>query len=148
MKRSFPFLLCLFLLIARPGVVIATPSLQAQPKDAPLSQKQIEQLLGIKFEDIVLAREIKQRGVAFRVDTQKLEQLQRRGLGPQAKQALLQQAEQQAYAAYMAETGDAAKRLALGQEFLRLYPDSEHLTKVQAELRELELAAFKTNFQN
>jgi hypothetical protein len=146
MKLTSPFLsiLCLALLLSH---VANTAAFQAKQKEPPLRLNQIERLLDLKFEDDLLAAEITQRGVAFKVDAKAIEQLQRRGLGAQARQALLQQEEQQAYAAFMAETADAARRLALGREFLRAYPRSEHLPRIQAELRGLELEAFKTRFQ-
>lgn len=146
MKHTSPLLLILCFAILLSGSAVSAARFQSQQK-APLTLNQIERLLGIKFEDNLLAAEITQRGLAFKVDARIVEQLQRRGLGAQARQALLLQEERQAYTAFMAERADAAKQLALGREFLRLYPRSEHLPKIQAELRELEWEAFKADFQ-
>lgn len=148
MKRLSLLLLVLCCAVFLPRTADATDTSQArQQQSQPLKLNQIERLLELKFEDHLLAAEITQRGLAFRVNAQIIEQLQRRGLGTQAKQALLFQEEQQVYAAFTDKTTEAAKRLALGREFLRLYPRSEQFAKVQAELPELELEAFKASFQ-
>jgi hypothetical protein len=147
MKRLSLLLLVLCCAVFLPRTAGATDTFPVRQQAAPLKLNQIERLLDLQFEDHLLAAEITQRGLAFRVNAQIIEQLQRRGLGTQAKQALLFQEEQQAYAAFADKTSDAAKRLALGREFLRLYPHSEHLAKVQAALPELELEAFKASFQ-
>ncbi len=147
MKRLSLLLLILSLTALLPGLAICAAAFQAQRKEPPLKLNQIERLLDLKFEDNLLAAEITQRGIAFRIDTRTIEQLQRRGLGTQAQQALWFQEEQQAYSAFMDKSGDVAKRVALGETFLRLFPRSEHLLAVKAELAALELEAFKTSFQ-
>mgnify|MGYP000878747261 FL=1 len=118
-----------------------------QTPDAPLKLTQIERLLDIKFEDALLAREVKQRGLAFRLDERTLERLLKRGLGPQARAALWQQEEAQAFAAFNNATDDAAKRLALGQAFLQQHPQSAQRAQVASEVRRLELDAFKSGYQ-
>src|SRR5215510_5314517 len=88
----------------------------------PLTLKQIEQLIESKIDDEVVAREIRERGLAFRLPEATFEQLVKRGAGGQTRQALLQQEERAAYAAYSDEKQDPAKRLSLGKEFLRRHP--------------------------
>ncbi|HKC85418.1 MAG TPA: caspase family protein, partial [Blastocatellia bacterium] len=86
--------------------------------------------------------------LAFRLPAATLEQLVRRGAGEQTRQALLLQEERAAYTAYLNEKQDPAKRLALGKEFLRRHPRSEHAEDVESGNRRttLELfgAAYKT----
>jgi uncharacterized caspase-like protein len=114
----------------------------------PLSLKQIEQLIESGIDDEIIAREIRERGLAFRLPAATLEQLVKRGAGEQTRQALLLQEERAAYAAYLNEKQDPAKRLALGKEFLRRHPRSEHATEVESGNRRATLdifgAAYKT----
>src|SRR5215813_14870135 len=114
----------------------------------PLSLQQIEQLIEGGIDDEVIAREIGERGLAFRLPAATLDQLVRRGAGPRTRQALLLQEERAAYSAYLNEKQDPAKRLALGKEFLRRHPRSEHAEEVEAGNRRAPLeifgAAYKT----
>src|SRR5262245_65948835 len=57
----------------------------------PLSLKQIEQLIESGIDDEIIAREIRERGLAFRLSAATLEQLIRRGAGGQNRQELLRQ---------------------------------------------------------
>jgi hypothetical protein len=66
----------------------------------PLSLKQIEQLIESGIDDEIIAREIHERGLAFRLPEATFEQLIKRGAGGQTRQALLLQEERAAYAAY------------------------------------------------
>src|SRR5499426_4272387 len=114
----------------------------------PLTLKQVEQLIESKIDDEVVAREIRERGLAFRLPEATFEQLVKRGAGGQTRQALLLQEERAAYAAYTNEKQDPAKRLALGKEFLRRHPRSEHAAEVESGNRRATLdifgAAYKT----
>ncbi|HEU0177723.1 MAG TPA: caspase family protein [Blastocatellia bacterium] len=118
----------------------------------PLSIKQIEQLIESGVDDEIIAREIGERGLAFRLPAATLEQLIRRGAGEQTRQALLRQEERAAYAAYLNEKQDPEKRLALGKEFLRRHPRSEHAADVESDNRratiEIFNAAYKTFSSN
>ena len=118
----------------------------------PLTLKQVEQLIESKIDDEVVAREIRERGLAFRLPEATFEQLARRGAGAQTRQALLLQEERAAYAAYSNEKQDPAKRLALGKEFLRRHPRSEHAAAVKSgnrgatlEIFDLAYKAFSAN---
>jgi hypothetical protein len=118
----------------------------------PLTLRQIEQLIESRIDDEVIAREIRERGLDFRLPAATLEQLIRRGAGEQTRQALLWQEERAAYAAYSNEKQDPSKRLALGKEFLRRHPRSEHAADVESENRRATLEilnaaykAFSTN---
>ena len=62
----------------------------------PLTLKQVEQLIESKIDDEVVAREIRERGLAFRLPEETFEQLARRGAGAQTRQALLLQEERAA----------------------------------------------------
>ncbi len=128
-----------------PSALVSLAS--AYQTEAPLKLNQIERLLDIKFEDELLAREITRRGLAFRLDERGLEKLQKRGLGEQARRALNQQEEIQAYNAFTNETDDSSKRLALGKAFLQQHPQSARAVDAAAEVGRLELEAFKSNFQ-
>ncbi len=114
----------------------------------PLSLNQIEQLIESGIDDEIIAREIRERGLAFRLPEATFEQLVKRGAGGQTRQALLLQEERAAYAAYSDEKQDAAKRLSLGKEFLRRHPGSEHVAAVESGNRRATLeifgAAYKT----
>jgi len=114
----------------------------------PLTLKQVEQLIESRIDDEVVAREIRERGLAFRLPEATFEQLVKRGAGGQTRQALLLQEERAAYAAYTNEKQDPAKRLSLGKEFLRRHPRSEHAAEVESGNRRATLdifgAAYKT----
>src|SRR5215510_16073453 len=114
----------------------------------PLSLKQIEQLIESGIDDEIIALEIRERGLAFRLPEATFEQLIKRGAGGQTRQALLLQEERAAYAAYTNEKQDPAKRLSLGKEFLRRHPRSEHTAEVESGNRRATLdifgAAYKT----
>lgn len=144
MQRSFSVV---FLLLAQVWLFAAFTPTWAFQNEAPLKLNQIERLLEIKFEDELLAREINRRGMAFRLDERILERLLKRGLGEQARRALHQQEEAQAYTAYAATTDDVPKRLMLGKAFLQQHPQSNRAAEVSAEVARLELEAFKNSFQ-
>src|SRR6266542_2612838 len=114
----------------------------------PLTLKQVEQLIESRIDDEVVAREIRERGLAFRLPEATFERLVKRGAGGQTRQALLLQEERAAYAAYTNEKQDPAKRLSLGKEFLRRHPRSEHAAEVESGNRRATLdifgAAYKT----
>src|SRR5262245_30339476 len=113
----------------------------------PLSLKQIEQLIESGIDDEVIAREIGERGLAFRLPASTLEQLIRRGAGEQTRQALLRQEERAAYEAYLNEKQDPAKRLALGKEFLRRHPRSEHAADVGSGNHRATLEIFNADYK-
>ena len=121
--------------------------LPAAQSTSPLKLNQIERLLDIKFEDHLLAREIERRGLAFRLDEQTFERLEKRGLQPLAQQALRAHAEAQAYAAFSQEIADSAKRLALGRVYLREYPQGRNAHLVKTETHQLEFQLLTTTFQ-
>ncbi len=108
----------------------------------PLTLRQIEQLIESRIDDEVIAREIRERGLAFRLPAATLEQLVKRGAGEQTRQSLLRQEERAAYAAYLNEKQDPSKRLALGKEFLRRHPESEHASEVESGNRRATLEIF------
>jgi len=138
--------LILALIIGGGGPGAPIPSLFAAPQAVqttrPLTLKQIEQLIESRIDDEVIAREIRDRGLAFRLAPATLEQLIRRGAGEQTRQALSRQEERAAYAAYINEKQDPAKRLALGKEFLRRHPRSEHTAEVESGNRSAALEIF------
>ncbi|HKQ74630.1 MAG TPA: caspase family protein [Blastocatellia bacterium] len=136
--------LILALFINSPAALIPSSARANQPiqDTRPLSLKQIEQMIEGGFDDEVVAREISERGLAFRLPAATLEQLIKRGAGGQTRQALLRQEERTAYEAYVNEKQDAAKRLALGKEFLLRHPRSEHAAEVGAGNRKAMLDVF------
>ncbi|HMB27529.1 MAG TPA: caspase family protein [Blastocatellia bacterium] len=140
--------LALFFIISAALISSSAEGLQSAQDTRPLSLKQIEQLIESGIDDEIIAREIRERGLAFRLPAATLEQLVRRGAGGQTRQALLLQEERAAYSAYLNEKQDPAKRLALGKEFLRLHPRSEHAEDVESGNRRATLeifgAAYKT----
>ncbi len=144
MQRNLQIIGLLITLLWPSALTYEAAAYQAEP---PLKLNQIERLLDIKFEDELLAREITRRGLAFRLDERSLEKLQKRGLGEQARRALMQQEETQAYNAFTNATDDPAKRLVLGKAFLQQHPQSVRTSDVAAEVGRLELEAFKSNFQ-
>jgi uncharacterized caspase-like protein len=113
----------------------------------PLTLKQVEQLIESKIDDEVVAHEVRERGLAFRLTAATFEQLVRRGAGEQTRQALLRQEERAAYAAYSNEKQDPAKRLALGKEFLRRHPRSEHAAEVESGNRRATLEVFDASYK-
>jgi hypothetical protein len=113
----------------------------------PLSLKQIEQLIESGIDDEIIAREIRERGLAFRLPEATFEQLVNRGAGGQTRQALLLQEERAAYAAYSNEKQDPAKRLSLGKEFLRRHPRSEHAAEVESGNRRATLEIFEAAYK-
>ncbi len=94
------------------------------------------------FEDEVVAREINERGLAFRLHAATLDQLIKRGAREQTKGALQRLEERAAYDAYDNEKQDAAKRLALGKEYLRRHSRSERAAEVGAGIRKAMLDVF------
>ncbi len=151
MRILFLFIL-LLVLLSLPRANGSMATLYSAQGDQPLTLNQIERLLKIKVEDEVIAREIRARGLAFRLDDKTLENLLKRGAGELTRQALLRQEERAAYLAYANEKQDAAKRLALGREFLRKYPQSEFAKDVVAgnlrTMREIFSAEFQTFSRN
>jgi uncharacterized caspase-like protein len=113
----------------------------------PLTLKQVEQLIASKIDDEVIAREIRERGLAFRLPEATFEQLVNRGAGGQTRQALLLQEERAAYAAYSNEKQDPAKRLSLGKEFLLRHPRSEHAAEVESGNRRATLEIFEAAYK-
>jgi len=113
----------------------------------PLTLKQVEQLIESRIDDEVVAREIRERGLAFRLPEATFEQLVKRGAGGQTRQALLLQEEHAAYAAYSDEKQDPAKRLSLGKEFLRRHPRSEHVAEVESGNRRATLEIFDAAYK-
>ncbi|HKC84414.1 MAG TPA: hypothetical protein VKG02_00490, partial [Blastocatellia bacterium] len=140
--------LALFFIITAALISSSAEGLQSAQDTRPLSLKQIEQLIESGIDDEIIAREIRERGLAFRLPEATFEQLVKRGAGGQTRQALLLGEERAAYAAYSNEKQDPAKRLALGKEFLRLHPRSEHAEDVESGNRRATLeifgAAYKT----
>lgn len=123
--------LALALFIIIPVAPIASSPAVIQ-NDRPLTLKQIEQLIESGIDDEVIAREIDGRGLSFRFPPATFEQLVKRGAGERTRQALMRQEERAAYTAYLNEKRDPAERLALGKEFLRRHPRSEHAAEVES----------------
>src|SRR5262249_24858596 len=138
--------LILALFISSPAALIPSSARASQPVQVtpPLSLKQVEQMIEGGIDDEVVAREISERGLAFRLPAATLEQLIKRGAGEQTRRALLGQEERAAYAAYANEKQDPSKRLALGKEFLRRHPRSEHAAEVGAGNRKAMLEIFNS----
>jgi len=140
--------LALFFIISAAMISSLAKGPQSAQDTRPLSLKQIEQLIESGIDDEIIAREIRERGLAFRLPEATFEQLVKRGAGGQTRQALLLQEERAAYAAYTNEKQDPAKRLSLGKEFLRRHPRSEHAAEVESGNRRATLdifgAAYKT----
>src|SRR5262245_7670888 len=144
--------LAMFFIISAAMISPSAKGLQSAQDTRPLSLKQIEQLIESGIDDEIIAREIRERGLAFRLPEATFEQLVKRGAGGQTRQALLLQEERAAYAAYTNEKQDPAKRLSLGKEFLRRHPRSEHTAEVESGTRRATLdifgAAYKTFSSN
>lgn len=115
--------------------------------DPPLNLSQVEDLLKLGLGDENIAREIRKRGVGFRVDQATLDRLGKFGAGEQTRRALLQQEERAAYAEFSNEK-NPAKRLDLGQEFLRKHSRSSEAAKVTAELRKVEIEIFDAAYRS
>jgi len=98
----------------------------------PLTLAQVEALIDNQTPDRAVATDIRERGIAFRLDAKTLESLRRRGAGAQTLQALAVIEERATYEAYEGEKGDPAKRLELGKQFLARYPQSEYAKSVEA----------------
>ncbi|HZF41721.1 MAG TPA: hypothetical protein VE715_23085, partial [Blastocatellia bacterium] len=137
----------MFLILALFIIIPVAPASLAIQDARPLTLKQIEQLIESGIDDEVIAREIGERGLAFRLPAATLEQLIRRGAGAQTRQALLRQEESAAYAAYLNEKQDPAKRLALGKEFLRRHPRSEHAADIESGNRRATLEVFDVAYK-
>lgn len=136
-----------FLLLTQFWLFASAVTAASSQTESPLKLDQIERLLEIKFEDVLLAREISRRGVTFRLDERTLDRLLKRGLGEKAHQALRQQEEAQAYSAFVNATDDPAKQLLLGKAFLQQHSRSTRAAEVATAVARLELDAFKANFQ-
>src|SRR5215475_2284369 len=141
-----PKILLILLLLIIPVAPIAAPS-QAIQETRPLTLKQIEQLIESGIDDEVIAREILERGLAFRLPAATLDQLAGRGAGERTRLALLRQEEIAAYAAYLNEKQDPTKRLALGKEFLRRHPRSEHAADVESGNLRARLEIFNSAYR-
>src|SRR5262245_11282592 len=94
MRKIF-LILALFIIIPEPSLASSAAS-QATQDTPPLTLKQIEQLIESGIDDEVIAREIGERGLAFRLPAGTLEHLIRRGAGEQTRRALLLQEERAA----------------------------------------------------
>ena len=134
----------MFLTLFIIAALISSPAKATLPSQepAPLSLRQVEQLIEKGIDDEVIAREIRERGLAFRLAMATFEQLVKRGAGEMTRQALMQQEERAAYAAYLNEKQDPQKRLALGMEFLRRHPQSERAGEVESGNRRATLEIF------
>jgi uncharacterized caspase-like protein len=142
-----PILLVLLLtLLSLPRFGGSMASAYSIQGPSPLSLRQIERLLEINVEDEVLAREIRTRGLAFRLDAKTLERLIKRGAAELTRQAILEQEERAAYQDYTNEK-DATRRLALGKEFLQKYSQSEFAREVAAGNLKTMHEIFTSNFQ-
>src|SRR5215813_6798180 len=135
--------LILALFINSPAALIpSTARANQSVQDSRLSLKQVEQMIEGGIDDEVVAREISERGVTFRLSQGTLEQLIKRGAGEQTRRALLRLEERAAYDAYANEKQDATKRLALGKDFLRRHPRSQHAAEVEVGNRKAMLEVF------
>jgi uncharacterized caspase-like protein len=138
----------LFTILPVAPMASTAPASRSIQEARPLTLKQIEQSIESGIDDQVIAREIGERGLAFRLPQETYEQLVKLGAGQQTRQALLRQEERAAYSAYLNEKQDPAQRLALGKEFLRRHPRSEHVAEVESGNRratvEIFNAAYKT----
>src|SRR5262249_28616969 len=141
--------LILALFINSPTAQISSSAGANQPvqESRPLSLKQVEQMIEGGFDDEVVAREISELGLAFRLSAATLEQLIKRGAGELTRGALLMQEERAAYAAYANERQDPSKRLALGKEYLRRHPRSEHAAEVGAGNHKAMLEIFNSEYR-
>ncbi|MGH9753220.1 MAG: caspase family protein, partial [Blastocatellia bacterium] len=139
--------LILALFIISPAALISSSASRTIQDARPLTLKQIEQLIDSRIDDEVIGREIRERGLAFRLPEATFEQLVKRGAGEQTRQALLRQEERAAYAAYLNEKQDPAKRLALGKEFLRGHPRSKHAAEVESGNRRATLEIFNAAYK-
>jgi hypothetical protein len=137
----------LFIIIPVTAIVSSAPAFRAIQDARPLTLRQIEQLIESRINDEVIALEIGERGLAFRLPEETFELLVRRGAGERTRQALLRQEERAAYAAYLNEKQDPAKRLALGKEFLRRHPKSEHAAEVESGNRRAPLEIFDADYK-
>jgi caspase domain-containing protein len=140
----------MFLILALFIITLMAPTASSSwaIQDArPLTLRQIEQSIESGIDDDVIAREISERGLAFRLSEEKLEQLIKRGAGARTRQALLLREERAAYAAYLNENQDPAKRLALGKEFLRRHPRSEHAAEIESGNRSATLEIFNAAYK-
>src|SRR5262245_8956716 len=134
--------LALFFIISAALISSSAEGPQSAQDTRPLSLKQIEQLIESGIDDEIIACEIGERGLAFRLPAAMLEQLVSRGAGEQTRQALLLQEERAAYTAYLNEKQDPSKRLALAKECLRRPPRIEAAAEVEAENRLATLDIF------
>lgn len=133
------------IVLAHQPVLMASANKIPQ-SERPLSVGTIEQLLKIDAGDEVIAGQIRKVGIDFRVDQATLDRLGKLGAGERIKQALRQQEELKAYAAFSNEK-NPAMRLSLGREFLRKYPLNAEAATIKAGLRKVELEVFEAAFQ-
>src|SRR5215471_2090271 len=88
------FLISAFLIIIPSALTpYAAKAFRPAQDPHPLTLRQIEQLIDNGIEDEVVAREINESGLAFRVQALTLEQLVKRGAGALTRRALLHQEE-------------------------------------------------------
>jgi len=109
--------------------------------DRALTIDIIEELLKKGYEDKIIAREIRTRGIGFRIDSATWDRLINMGAGPLIQQELLLQEEHAAYTDFLNEK-NRAKRQKLGREFLQKYSSSSEAPKVTAVLREVDIDVF------
>src|SRR5262249_61277151 len=110
--------LILALFISSPAALIPSSARASQPVQVtpPLSLKQVEQMIEGGIDDEVVAREISERGLAFRLPAATLEQLIKRGAGEETRRALLRQEERAAHAAFANGKEGPSERRGLGEE--------------------------------
>lgn len=149
-RRLMPKILLILALVVAGSAALLSSSAKAHlpfQESRALTLRQIEQLIESRIDDEVVAREIRERGLAFRLPAATLEQLIRRGAGQQTRQALLLQEERAAYADYLNEKQDPAKRLAMGKDFLRRHPRSEHAVEVESGNRHATVEIFNAAYK-
>ncbi|MBK8315434.1 MAG: caspase family protein [Acidobacteria bacterium] len=112
-----------------------------------LSRTQVEQLIDNRIiEDEVKASVIRKRGLDFKLTPALREQLIKRGAGTQIIQALEEQDEIAAFAAYSKEK-DPVLRLKIGQELKRNYPQNPRVAAIASEMGGLELELFESSYR-
>src|SRR5262249_47734007 len=136
--------LILALFISSPVALIPSSARAHQPVQVtpPLSLKQVEQMIEGGIDDEVVAREISERGVTFRLLQGTLEQLIKRGAGEQTRRAHPRLGKRAANEAYANEKEDATNPPALGKGNSRRHPRSQHAAEVEAGNRKAMLEVF------
>jgi hypothetical protein len=118
----------------------------ASRNNGKLSLKQIEELLKSRIDDETIARLIRERGIDFKPTPAVMSRLQKQNVGVMTRKALTEHEEALAYTAFTQQKQDPAKRLALGREYLRDFPDGIHAREVAAELSQTKLDGFNAAF--